>query len=60
MEKGSNRILGYQLASNLPNEELEKINGGALINNMSFKKCFNLSGSSVRSLDGQYDVTVDC
>ena len=59
MEKGSNRILGYQLASNPQNEDLGKVNGGSQVNNTCFKRSFHLSGSAMNNVDAMYDITVD-
>lgn len=60
MEKGNKRPLAYKLANSLPNDKLDEISGGSnLIKNMSYRKCFQLSGSSFRQRDATYDVTAD-
>lgn len=61
MEKGNKRPLAYQLANSLPNDQLDEVSGGAgsFIKNMSYKRCFTLSGNGFRQRDAAYDVTAD-
>lgn len=57
MQQGTNRALGYTLATALTDQDLEHVSGGQA--ERSVRQSVHVTGSNLPSADAQYDIIGD-